>query len=170
MPPTFTCGPAKQPDSGSDNPPMGNEPGNTSDLIYAGSPLIMTSGIVRLAAQYPVAGTLIGIAASDNNTMPGYNMGNQPAVVNFGNNMITFYPASTDTIYRSHLVNNSDVYIAPVAADRDARYGLRINTDGELVLDKNVTGTTACAVVRRIDINGGNKLVEWQLLATAIRQ
>ena len=113
------------------------------------------------------------MSAVDNNTAPGYNMGNQPSVVGFGANIITFYPASTDTLYRSHLVNNSDVYITPLITDVDLSYGLRKNTDGEYVLDKNITGTTAVCIIRRIDtefqtLPGG--YVEWNFAASAIKQ
>lgn len=169
----FTTGPAKQPDSGTNGPPVSNGVANTADAIYAGSPLIRTAGVLRIAATNPAAGSIVGIAASDNNTAPGYNMGNQPATVGFRENIIPYYMADTMTLYRSHLVNNSDTYILPVTADIGASYGLRINTDGELVLDKNITTTTALGIVRRIDVGVGGtgnntNYVEWTLADTAI--
>lgn len=167
----FVMGPVKQPDSGTGNPPLANGVANTSDVIYAGSALVWTSGVLRLAATNPVAGTLVGFAAADNNTSPGYNMGNQPSVVGFGQNIVPYYLAMTSTVYRSHLVNNSDTYITPVITDVGLKYGLRKNTDGEVVLDKNITSTTALAIVTRIDTEfqpspGG--FVEWTLDDSAI--
>lgn len=164
----FTMGPAKQPDSGTNNPPMINDTANTASAIYAGSLLGRSSNILVALATTPTAGAIVGVAASDNNTSPGYNMANQPSVVNFGSNKIPYYKASTDTVYRSHICNGSDTYVTPVLADVGTNIGLRVRADGEVVGDRALVTTDARINILRIDTLFGGNFIEWCFLSTAI--
>lgn len=164
----FTMGPAKQPDSGTNNPPLTNDVANTASAIYAGSLLGYSSNILVALATTPTAATIVGVAASDNNTAPGYNMANQPTNVGFRQNIVPFYRATTDTIYRSHLCNGSDTYITPALTDVGVAIGLRVRSDGEVVGDRALVTTNSRIMVLRIDNELGNNFIEWTFLATAI--
>jgi len=164
----FSMGPAKQPDSGTNNPPMMNDVANTASAIYEGSLLGRSSNILVALATTPTAGTIVGVAAAANKTGPGYDMANQPSVVGWRQNIIPYYKASTDTIYASHLVNGSDVYITPVLADVGAQYGVRVLATGEVAADKSLTTTDARVRILRIDTEFAERVVEWVFLSTAL--
>jgi len=167
MPSPFVFGPGKQPDSGTNNPPLTNDVANTASAIYAGSILGYSSNILVALATTPTAATIVGVAASDNNTAPGYNMANQPTNVGFRSNIVPFYRATTDTLYEGHMTNGSDTYVTPVLSDVGVSYGLRVTATGEVTIDRALTTTDArVKVLRLLDVP--NKIVEVSFLATAI--
>lgn len=163
----FVFGPGKQPDSGTNNPPLTNGVANTASAIYAGSLLGYSSNILVALATTPTAGTIVGVAAADNNTAPGYNMANQPTNVGFRENIVPFYRATTDTLFEGHLCNGSDTYTTPVLANVGVSYGLRVAANGEVLIDTSLTTTDARVKILRI-LDAPAKLVEVSFLATAI--
>lgn len=164
----FAMGPAKQPDSGTNNPPMMNGVANTGSAIYEGSLLGLSSNLLVALTTTPAAGTIVGVAAAANLTAPGYNMGNQPTTVGWRQNTIPYYKASTDTVYASHLVNGSDTYVTPATTDIGTSIGLRVTATGEVVADRSLTTTNARVTILRIDTEFGTNVVEWVFLSTAI--
>jgi hypothetical protein len=164
----FAMGPAKQPDSGTNNPGTTNGLANTASAIFKGSILGLTSNLLNALATTPTAATIVGVAASPNQWTPGYNMGNQPTTVDFRANNLPYYRATTDTIYASHMTNGSDTYVTPATTDIGVSYGIRVRADGEVTVDRALVTTDARVKVLRINIEFGQQIVEWTFLATAI--
>jgi hypothetical protein len=130
-----------------------------------GAPLISNgSGQYIEASAVPV--TLIaGIAEAPYNGAPGFNMANQPTNVTYRRQAVSMAIANEATVFRSQLVNNSAVAIAPVTADNLAKYGLSKQA-GVWVVDKSLTGASACLQIVEIDTT--NNWVYFKFLTAAI--
>ncbi len=161
----FAMGPANHPQG---QPTMSSGTCKASAAILNGSLLIWDTGTLDVGGTNPTAATIAGVAAAAYESAPGYNFANEPAspIRTFAENTIPYYVADTTTLYCSHLVNNSDTYVAPVAANIGVAYGFRKLATGEFAVDKNLTTTNARVTIRRIDTE--NNLVFWNFLASAI--
>lgn len=137
--------------------------------IYAGTVVIWDTGEVDDATANPTAGTVVGVALADTLSAPGYELPNASLVnhVTWREPRVQVVLASGQgTTFVSQLVNNSDVAIAPVAADVGAEYGLRLRTGGSWAVDKNLTSANARVHIVKIDTD--QNLVHWKFLPAAI--
>jgi hypothetical protein len=135
-------------------------PGNGTPLIAqfnstsgsnfeVGAVLVLSSGEVVEAGADPAAGTILGVALAAEDAAPGFSMANQPTVVTWRTRNVPVALANGN-IFCGRLTNNSSTFIAPVAADIGASYGITAYS-GVYTVDKNKTTTSARVVIIRID-------------------
>lgn len=115
----------------------------------AGDVLVLTSGLATGAGANPGAGTILGVSCNAYNAAPGYNMANQPSIVTHRAANTSVYMANGN-IFKSKLTNGSATFIAPVAADIGASYGITANS-GVWSVDKSKTAANARVVIVKID-------------------
>ena len=127
----------------------------------AGAILVNSSGLVAEGGTNPTA--IVGIAAAPANSALGYELSDATVTspVTWRENTIPVYLADPNSIYVSKLTNNSATYIAPVAADVNAQYGLTEQATGEWTVDKSKTSTNARVTI--VDIDADQNLVFWKL-------
>jgi hypothetical protein len=153
-------GPAYGPNGGS---PLVLEYTVTSAADFeVGAVLAFTSGEVASAGADPAAGTIVGVALAAEDSAPGYNMANQPSVVTFRQKTVPVAIANGN-IFRGRITNNSSTFIAPVAADIGASYGITAYS-GVWTVDKSKTSTSARVVVLKIDTLNGNQFVWFRFI------
>ncbi len=119
-----------------------------ADFI-AGEVLILSSGECVEAGTNPAAGTILGVSMCADEDAPGFSMANQPSFVTYRTKNVPVALANGN-VFKGKITNNSATYIAPVAADVGASYGITEYT-GIWVVDKNKTTTNARVVIIKID-------------------
>jgi len=140
-------GPAYGPGNGS---PLILQYNATSGADFAvGAVLVLSSGEVTAAGADPSAGTILGVAMAEEDSAPGYNMANQPAVVTWRTKNVPVAVANGN-IFIGRLTNGSSTVIAPVAGDIGQSYGITAYS-GVWSVDKAKTSTSARVVVLKID-------------------
>jgi len=135
--------------------------------LVRGAVLAIASGLVDAAGANPAA--IYGIALQDANTGPGFKNASAPTVSTGRQQRISVARANSNTVFGGLLTNGSAVYIAPVAADVGATYGITAYGSGATTIwtvDK--AKTAGDARVRIVGIETGPGLGVGYVLFTIL--
>lgn len=122
------------------------------------------TGLTKEAAATPVL-NIAGIALQPVDSAPGYGMANSPTNVTYRRQAISLAVATRVSVFKSSFVNASAVPIAPAQTDVYTKYGAS-KQGGVWVVDKALTGASACVEILEIDIS--NQLVYFKFLEATL--
>lgn len=135
----------------------------TAAAIVIGSVLIDDTGEVDVAGADPTS--IVGLALQAADTSPGYDAANSPATITGREQKISVCRPNDTIIFAAKLTNNSSAVIAPVAADRNAQYGITAYS-GAWTVDKNKTGASARVTI--VGIDEDNEWVFFKFIASSL--
>lgn len=114
-----------------------------------GAAVVSTAGLIDECGADPLL--IKGFALAGADTAPGFQAANSPATFTGREENVSVALANSVTEFMGRLTNNSNVTVAPVAADNDAEYGLTKQANGEWTVDQSKVGASARVKISGID-------------------